>query len=326
MSRLVDHMRIFDGITPWAGYVPQGYLIDFVGTKIDLKFRKLLGVDPTIEGGNHIQTKIPTLQTHGEGWFEVFNWVAAAREARESFVMMTLGACFGYQATGCFGALRILNPTRCKLVLVEPEPENMQWVRQHLRDNDIDPVQHWLVQMALSDTNEPVFFPVGSPGTGAQNCISVNLPKERRFLRESIIKSGKTKEVLSELLLRNSTGIMRDLIPGKNYMAEIKYVSSITLGDLLGPFSFVDYIEADMQMSELIVFPPIIDQLTQKVRRIHIGTHGTETHEILHKLFRDAGWEIVFSFEPNTTHNTSMGTFEANDGVLTVLNPRLART
>ena len=110
MNRLADHVRIFDGITPWGGYVPQGYQIDFIGTKIDLKFRKDLGVDPTTRGDKHIQTRIPTVQTDDEGWFEAFNWVAAAREARESFVMMTLGACFGYQATGCFRALRILNP------------------------------------------------------------------------------------------------------------------------------------------------------------------------------------------------------------------------
>ena len=152
-------MRIFDGITPWAGYVPQGYLIDFVGTKIDLKFRKLLGVDPTIEGGKHIQTKIPTLQTHGEGWFEVFNWVAAAREARESFVMMTLGACFGYQATGCYRALRMLNPIPCKLVIVEPEPQNMQWVRQHLRDNDIDPANIGLFKWLSATPMNRYFFP-----------------------------------------------------------------------------------------------------------------------------------------------------------------------
>ena len=59
MSRLADHVRIFDGITPWAGYVPQGYQIDFVGTKIDLKFRKDLGVDPTTGATSTFKQEYP---------------------------------------------------------------------------------------------------------------------------------------------------------------------------------------------------------------------------------------------------------------------------
>jgi hypothetical protein len=35
------------------------------------------------------------------------------------------------------------------------------------------------------------------------------------------------------------------------------------------------------------------------------------------------GWEIVFSFEPNAKHDTALGSFEANDGILAVRNPDL---
>jgi hypothetical protein len=63
--------------------------------------------------------------------------------------------------------------------------------------------------------------------------------------------------------------------------------------------------------------------LRAKVRRIHIGTHGKDTHRSLHKLFEKSGWEVVFSFEPNAQHESDLGPFELNDGVLTAVNPDL---
>ena len=105
--------------------------------------------------------------------------------------------------------------------------------------------------------------------------------------------------------------------------AEIKLMSCVTLKDLISPFDVVDYLESDIQQSEIVVFPPFIDLLRRKVRRILIGTHGIDAHHSLHQLFADQGWEIVFSFEPNATHNSALGQFVTNDGILTVRNPDL---
>jgi hypothetical protein len=40
-------------------------------------------------------------------------------------------------------------------------------------------------------------------------------------------------------------------------------------------------------------------------------------------MFEANGWEIVFSYEPDSTHGSALGTFKTNDGVLTVRNPDL---
>jgi hypothetical protein len=61
--------------------------------------------------------------------------------------------------------------------------------------------------------------------------------------------------------------------------------------------------------------------LRQKVHRVHIGTHGKDVHWTLHDLFVENGWKIVFSFEPNARHDTVLGSFETNDGVLSAVNP-----
>ena len=72
-----------------------------------------------------------------------------------------------------------------------------------------------------------------------------------------------------------------------------------------------------------MISAPFIDLLRRKVRRILIGTHGLDAHWLLHDLFAENGWTIQFSFEPNGRHETPLGSFETNDGVLTVVNPDL---
>ncbi len=145
----------------------------------------------------------------------------------------------------------------------------------------------------------------------------------RKEYADTFINANRAAEALRNLLMHNTTGLMRDLVPGRNVMAEIKLVSSITLAELLGPFEVVDYLESDIQQSEILVFPPFMDLLRKKVRRIHIGTHGKDVHWQLHDLFADKGWEMVFSYEPNARHQSALGSFETNDGVLTVRNPDL---
>jgi hypothetical protein len=46
-------------------------------------------------------------------------------------------------------------------------------------------------------------------------------------------------------------------------------------------------------------------------------------HWALHDLFKQDGWEMVFSYEPNAVHESALGQFKTNDGVLTVRNPTL---
>lgn len=317
------HARAFDGVVPWTGDVKPGYQVDFLGTMIDLRFWKLLGIDPASGGGGFQQTVIPTPASWAEGYFEALNWLEAARAASGRYVMMTLGGCFGYQAVGAYRALQAVNPMPCKLVIVEPEPSNMQFARKHLIDNGIEPGDHWLVQMAVSDSNEVAFFPIGAPGTGTHNCLSANLPDERRIYLGLAIKSGQTEEALESLLLRNSTGYSRDLAPGVPLQVEIKFVSAITICDLVAPFDRVDYIEADMQLSEIVAFPPFMAELNAKVRRVHIGTHGPEAHANMRELFASNGWKILFDFEPFQTHQTTLGSFKTNDGILTATNPLL---
>jgi hypothetical protein len=319
---LAAHLDAFEGLTPYAGAPQVGFFAEWSGVMTDAAFREWTGMDRNRTGGKPVQTRLPSV-AEGEPWFEYVSWVDSAREAKGRYVMATLGACYGAQAVGCHRALQMLNPMPCKLVAVEPEPDNLLWIKRHFLNNGINPDDHWLIGSAISDTRAPVFFPVGGPGTGAQNCFSTNEPGAREAYVAALAESDQRDEALRNLLLRNSTGMTKSLTGDGRFNAEIKLVSAVTLEDVLGPFDRVDFVEADIQQSEIIVFPPFMDLLKKKVRRIHVGTHGADVHEELAGLFRRDGWEIVFDYAPNAQFKTPYGDFSTNDGVLTVRNPQL---
>ena len=172
MNRLEDFEAIFDGVQPWAGDVPRGFGVDFVGTLTDARFRENWRGDPLSIGGRFRQTRLPTLvdppededysfevgNWNGERWFEAVDWFAAARAASDSFVMITLGAWHGSQAVGSARALQIVNPMPYQLVAVVPVPENIAYTRQHMWNNGIDADAQWLIPLAISDRNDPLFF------------------------------------------------------------------------------------------------------------------------------------------------------------------------
>jgi hypothetical protein len=323
------YSQLFDSVTPWSGRVPRGYLVDFCGAMTaaeftnetdDPRFRLMVAGD----GSKLVYTSLPAL-ADGEAWFEAVNWVMAAREARGRFVMATLGANYGAQAVCSYLMLQQLNSMPCTLVAVEPVPENYARTERHFRDNGLDPADHWLLPHVLAGNIAPVLFPVGSPGSGAQNAIASNNDEVRQRYVDDLTKAGPaaTEAALRNLLLHNTTGLIRPMGRETDLTAEIKLVSAMTLRELLAPFPRIDYLESDIQQSEIDVFPPFIDLLREKVRRIHIGTHGKDVHHALHELFARNGWQIVFSFAPNARHETMLGGFDTNDGILTVVNPDL---
>jgi hypothetical protein len=178
MNDIPKYLALFENFQPFSGYVPKGFLADFLGCLTDANFRTMWGANPVTAGGVGVTTECPSV-TWGETFFEAVDWLEAAREARESYTMFTLGACYGSQAVGAYKAFQRLNPMPAKLVAVEADPENFCWLQKNFRDNGINPDKHWLLQCALSDSTKPVLFPVGSPGSGANNCHATNHQSSR---------------------------------------------------------------------------------------------------------------------------------------------------
>jgi hypothetical protein len=317
VDRFIEIERLFFAITPWSGEVPPGYAVDFLGTLIDGKFLSNIGAGPF--GGGHVSTNRPTVTNDGEGWFEVADWLVSAHEARERYVAISLGAGFGHQLVGAWKALQALNPLPSLLVAVEPVPENCAWIRSHMTINGIDPDDHWIIQAAVAGDNKPILFPVGAPGSGRNSGVEVNTTLFRHITMDLLRRDSACERVLENILLHNSTGIVHDL--GFGATGEVKFISAMTLRDVLAPIDRVDLLEV-VQRSGSEIFPSAMELVGRKVRRVHVGTHGRDVHHMLCALFARAGWEIVFDYAPGK-HGTPRGPLELSDGIITARNPRV---
>lgn len=216
-------------VVPWSGYVPDGYTADFLGIFTE---GRLLWNSKGPFGGAFISTQLPTLESYGEAWLEVADWFFAACEATGRYVAISLGAAFGAQLGGAWKALQAINPLPAKLVAVEPVLQNCASHRRHMAFNGIDPNEHWILQAALGADSDPVLFPVGASGAGPSANIGDSNPKTfRQTLADSFRLRRQSGRVLKNILLYNSTGVVRDL--GAGYSGEVKFVSALKLEDVL---------------------------------------------------------------------------------------------
>src|SRR6185437_6274668 len=102
-------------------------------------------------------------------------------------------------------------------------------------------------------------------------------------------------------------------------------MQSKTLRDVLDHHSSFDIVASDIQGSEAEVFCGSVQLLTDKVRRVHIGTHGEAIEESLRQAFNDAGWRPLRDFSCGCEHLTSVGVVKFQDGVQTWLSPHAPR-
>jgi hypothetical protein len=305
-------VKLLEEFEPFSGKVPKGFIADFVGAQTDCSFRAHW---TRSEGG--IVNPRPDV-TSGEGFFEAVSWIEAAKAAYGNYTMVTLGACYGGQAVSAYRTLLRLNAMPVRLVAVEADPQNFTWMLKHFRDNGLDPDQHWLINCAVSDNNKPVLFPVGASGTGINNCVSTNDIESRLIYAQELKTKPNLPEIIHNLIVDGDTGL--DWIR-YGFQTRIKFISAITLNEILAPLDRVDLLESDIQQSEIVIFPPAMKAIKAKVKRVHLGTHSDEIHAELLDEFVGHGFEIVFDYPPCTTHSTPWGSFTINDGVLMARNP-----
>jgi hypothetical protein len=86
----------------------------------------------------------------------------------------------------------------------------------------------------------------------------------------------------------------------------------------------VDLIHCDIQGAEADVFEHAEPDLDAKVRRVHVGTHGSDVESRLRRLFESAGWEKINDYAAGTVAETPWGRMTFQDGVQTWANPGLA--
>lgn len=282
------HHEIFGRFACWEGYVEPGFSVNFLGVKT----RSIFFSQLQDEGGKFVSTCLPKIN---EEYFEWIDLLEAVTGTRGQFTMIELGAGFGRWLVNAATALRFLGNSSYRLIGVEAEPTHFQWMKVHLEDNAINLRQCQLLEVAIADRDGSVWFQVGRPREWYGQTISHTVPKWPQRLRQLLTGSG----------------------------SQLKKVNALSLNSLLNPLEEVDLIDLDVQGSEFEVLGPAREQLDQKVRRVHVGTHSTEAEGQLRKLFQAFEWRCLNDYSLNTEAITPWGIIRFQDGVQTWVNPNL---
>jgi len=289
---------VLHNFRPYAGPPQDGCEIDFLGCRTRQEFL------PVALRTGTPQTSYPPFDEEYPEWVDLLEAVA---QARGRFVMVELGAGFGRWLVRAAQALQQTEGPACQLIAVEAEPRHFEWIAQHFRDNDIDPAAHTLMNAAVSDQGGEamLYVETGDENSDAAEWYGQSLVKDRDSVRSD------DGEYDGKAAARHRSGWRSVRVP------------AVTLAKILAPLETVDLMDVDVQGEELRVITPAIDELTRKVKRVHIGTHSRAIEKGLRKLFEAACWQCRWEFRFGATERTPWGKIHFTDGVQTWVNPGL---
>jgi FkbM family methyltransferase len=280
------HHPVFSRFERFRGTVPTEFHVNFLGVMTRNAYTSGLF---TARGWHFPPSGLvePTYPLLDDEYFEWIDTLEAVLDAKQRFTAIELGAGFGRWLVNAAAAARQQRPDlEVRLIGVEAEPTHFQWMKQHFRDNGLDPEQHQLLEAAIDGADRTCSFYVGRPDEWWGQSIA----DPRRPITD----------------------------------ASVRQVETFSLKRLLSGLELVDLIDLDIEGAELVVLSSAIDELDRKVKRVHIGTHTREIERGLRALFWQHGWHKKTDAECDQTEPTEWGEIAFQNGVQTWINPRLA--
>ena len=220
----------FSGFTPIAATAEPGFFFDFLGTRTR--------IDYLPENCHWLSGKVFGLPAPGatilheyEEWQGVMD---AVRDAKGSFVCVELGAGWGPWLVSAAFAAKQLGISEIHLIGVEADRQNMEFIKTHFADNQIDPAKHKFFHAFVGD----------------------------RDSRASLLKRGGAR--------------------------------TMSLRTLLKDLPIVDLIHCDIQFAESKAFAAGIKDVSNRVRRVVVGTHSRRIEDELIETFRSWSWALEY--------------------------------
>jgi FkbM family methyltransferase len=273
---------IFTRYCPFRGLVRPGFTSDWLGVLVE---ERLFAPNAPINETNVRFVEMEFPDGAGPGTFDLIAICKAVDRARDVFTMFELGAGYGYWLTqGTAAALQ--RDLAVKLVGVEAEPTHYQMMLQHLRNNNIDPTEHAIIEVALAPEDGEVFFRIGNP-----------------------------LECWGQSVLPDQNAVTASDAARK--------IKAISLGTLLLSYDHVNVIHMDIQGLEFKVIDSCADLLDQRAETLIIGTHGKQIEEELRRLLRKHHWVAIYDFAVGEVSDTPHGLIAFEDGVQIWENSRL---
>ena len=223
------------------------------------------------------------------GVHEAAEWEGALRsvlEARFRFVAVELGAGWGpWLVAGALAAQR-LGIREIHLAGVEAASSHYGFMLQHFRDNGIDPAAHLLLHAAAGAQDGVARFP------------KLDAPSEV-WGGQASYGEGAAPEGFDE-------------------------VPSVSVATLLSKLPMVDLLHSDVQGAEGDVLTAAGDALSERVRRIVVGTHGRGIESRLMEFFGTTNWVLEHETPCRIAQGPTGSLDLAADGVQVWRNARLS--
>jgi FkbM family methyltransferase len=301
-SDLIAHHPVFGHFSRYRGPVEEGFEIDsFLGSRTRDTFLQQTRPCP----GGFADVPYPAFDE------EYFEWIAlleSVTTAQGAYTMAEVGAGYGRWAVRAACAARQHCGLPFQLIAVEAEPKYFHWLRQHFRDNGIDPDRHRLIHAAVTDHCGVAPFYVQRPDDDQR-------PRELWFGQtiapRPVAESLGAGEYYGFPLSKHPNGYSSITVP------------CLTLHEVLDGCVLVDLVDIDIQGEELRAVSAAMDLLNTKVKRLHIGTHSAQVEDGLRRLLRNNGWKPRADYGCGGVHETPYGSICFQDGVQTWINSRL---
>jgi len=235
---------------------------------------------------NRVDSSFPNFD---EEYFEWIDMLKAVLNSSQRFTIMELGAGYGrWSVNGAIAATNLGKDYR--IIAVEGEPQHFKWLQDNIRNNSLDMNRCKLIQAAVSGSGvESKFYAGDSAGWYGQRILFSNDPP-------------LSQEYLSR---------------GVHFVS----VKCITLPSLVQEEDVIDFVDMDVQGSELEIIQSTKKEIASQIKKIHIGTHSHEIEEGLRKFFHELGWISTYDYGCQGKHMTEYGEIDFVDGVQGWINP-----
>lgn len=244
--------EVLAAFDPYTGPGKAGFVTDFLGTRTRTYY---------VHGLNALDGVVEGLPNPGNFHASTVEWVGVLRSALDAdrrFVAVELGAGWGPWLTACAAACSRKGIPDVKLVGVEAAGTHFEFMKQHFRDNGLDPERHTLLHGASAPEDGFAEFP---------------------DLNDPALDYGAT--------LSTSDPLMHRVIG-----PQVTRVPTYSLPTLLAPYEKADLLHIDIQGSEADVVVAARGVLKRKVKRMVIGTHGRAIEQTLLEELSANGWVL----------------------------------
>lgn len=291
-----DEIHLLDDFYDKDRQPLAGFLTDFMGVRTRCTS---LATAQRAECGKLINPPIPG-DYHAEA-IEYIGLIKSVRAAKNKFVAMELGAGWGPWLVAGLVAANRLDISDVRLVGVEADEQHFESMRQHFKDNGIDPESHRLFCCAVGKEKGKARWP------------KVEDSANQWGARPVLVNEGGTKDSQDVSYLGALEAQYIDVeVIGIRYLLELEPIWDLVHIDVQGwEFTLCDY---------------ALNTLNLRVRYIIVGTHSRKLDGDIYALFHGAGW-ILENEKPTQMsfhqHTPLLESMNIADGTQVWRNPRI---